>query len=78
MRALEAEAEATLIELTEVSAPPFGESARAALFATLLRDAGLDEVEIDGVEPVLGEGSSKRAAERAAATALLGVLSKSK
>ncbi len=36
------------------------------------------EVEIDGVEPVLGEGSSKRAAERAAATALLGVLSKSK
>ena len=53
VRALEAEAEATLIELTEVSAPPFGESARAALFATLLRDAGLDEVEIDGVGNVV-------------------------
>ena len=53
VRALEAEAEATLIELTEVSAPPFGESARAALFATLLRDAGLDEVDIDGVGNVV-------------------------
>ncbi|MEX1181911.1 MAG: M20/M25/M40 family metallo-hydrolase [Gemmatimonadota bacterium] len=36
-----------LIALTEIPAPPFGEQARAAAFADLLRGAGADSVYID-------------------------------
>lgn len=42
-----------LIELTEIPAPPFGESARAARFAEMLRDAGLNDVSTDEVGNVI-------------------------
>ncbi len=42
-----------LIELTEIPAPPFEESARAARFAEMLRDAGLDDVSTDEVGNVI-------------------------
>lgn len=45
---------ADLIELTEIAAPPFGEEARAARFAELLREAGLSDVWIDAVGNVIG------------------------
>lgn len=38
---------ADLIRITETPAPPFKEAARAALFAQLLRDAGIADVTID-------------------------------
>lgn len=43
-----------LIELTEISAPPFEEQARAARFAELLREAGLTDVRIDEVGNAIG------------------------
>jgi len=43
-----------LIELTEIPAPPFGEQARAARFAEMLREAGLEDVQIDDVGNVVG------------------------
>lgn len=43
-----------LIELTEIAAPPFEESARAKRFAEMLREAGLDDVSIDEVGNVVG------------------------
>ncbi len=43
-----------LIELTEIPAPPFKEEARAARFAEMLREAGLDAVSIDEVGNVVG------------------------
>ncbi len=48
------EAEARLIELTEIPAPPFGESNRAQYFAYLLREADVDEVSLDEVGNVIG------------------------
>lgn len=42
-----------LIELTEVAAPPFEESTRAALFAEMLRKAGLEDISIDDAGNVL-------------------------
>lgn len=42
------------ITLTEIPAPPFGESDRAARFAELLEEAGLDDVAIDEVGNVVG------------------------
>lgn len=38
---------ADLIRITETPAPPFKEQKRAALFAAMMRDAGLDDVTID-------------------------------
>lgn len=38
---------ADLIRITETPAPPFKEAKRAALFAQMLRDAGLNDVSID-------------------------------
>ena len=38
---------ADLVRITETPAPPFKEAARAALFADMLRDAGLTDVSID-------------------------------
>ncbi len=46
-RRLERTAEAALIELTEIPAPPFGEAERGRRFAELLRAAGLDDVTVD-------------------------------
>ncbi len=43
-----------LIEITEIPAPPFGEERRAARFAEMLREAGLDNVVIDEVGNVIG------------------------
>ena len=43
-----------LIELTEIPAPPFAEEARAARFAEMLREAGLEDVRIDEVGNVIG------------------------
>jgi acetylornithine deacetylase/succinyl-diaminopimelate desuccinylase-like protein len=43
-----------LIELTEIPAPPFKEQARAARFAEMLREAGLDDVIIDEAGNVVG------------------------
>ena len=64
VQALETGAERELIELTEIPAPPFGEAARAARYAVLLGQAGLDDVAVDGVGNVLarrpgaGEGQT--------------------
>lgn len=44
---------ADLIRITETPAPPFKEAARAALFAQMLRDAGLKDVTIDAEGNVL-------------------------
>ena len=43
VRDFESEAEATLIELTEIPAPPFGEAERGQKFVALLREAGLGD-----------------------------------
>lgn len=43
-----------LIELTEIAAPPFGESARGERFAQMLAAAGIARVETDEVGNVLG------------------------
>jgi len=43
-----------LIELTEISAPPFAEDKRGARFAELLLEAGLADVTIDDVGNVIG------------------------
>ena len=51
---LEARHRRELIELTEIPAPPFKEAARAARFAEMLREAGLDDVTIDEVGNVIG------------------------
>ena len=41
-------------ELTEIPSPPFGEAARATRMAELMKDAGLIDVELDGVGNVVG------------------------
>jgi acetylornithine deacetylase/succinyl-diaminopimelate desuccinylase-like protein len=51
---IEPRSRADLIELTEIPAPPFQESARAERFAELLREAGLDDVHIDEVGNAIG------------------------
>ena len=43
-----------LVELTEIPAPPFGESARAAAYLEMLREAGLEEVQQDAIGNVMG------------------------
>lgn len=42
------------MEMARISAPPFGESARAAWLAERFRDVGLDDVRIDDVGNVFG------------------------
>jgi len=42
------------ITLTEIPAPPFKESARAAAYAKMMRDSGLRDVNIDGIGNVIG------------------------
>ena len=41
-------------ELTEIPSPPFGEAARATRMAEMMVDAGLVDVELDGVGNVVG------------------------
>lgn len=53
VRDFESEAEATLIELTEIPAPPFGEAERGQKFVALLREAGLGDVRVDEVGNVV-------------------------
>jgi tripeptide aminopeptidase len=43
-----------LIMLTEIPAPPFGEKARANVYAQLLKDVGLEKVEIDAEGNAMG------------------------
>jgi len=43
-----------LVELTEIPAPPFGETKRGERFAEMLRSAGLTDVTIDAVGNVIG------------------------
>ena len=50
---LEPQTEKDLIELTEIPAPPFKEEKRGARYAGMLREAGMPEVEIDGVGNVI-------------------------
>ncbi len=54
LEALEEPSVQDLIRLTETPAPPFGEEARAAAFAQLLREAGADSVWLDEAGNVLG------------------------
>lgn len=51
---IEPQSRRDLIELTEIPAPPFGEEARAARFAEMLREAGLTDVSIDEVGNAIG------------------------
>ncbi|HXV60720.1 MAG TPA: M20/M25/M40 family metallo-hydrolase [Vicinamibacteria bacterium] len=53
--ALEPQTERDLIHLTEIPAPPFMEDKRAARYAEMLREAGLESVTTDEVGNVLGE-----------------------
>lgn len=48
-----------LITLTEVPAPPFAEEQRAKKFASMLREAGLNDVTIDQVGNVIGRRAGK-------------------
>jgi tripeptide aminopeptidase len=43
-----------LVTLTEIPSPPFKEQARAKAFLAMLREQGLDAVEMDGVGNVMG------------------------
>ena len=43
-----------LIKLTEIPAPPFGEKIRAEAYAKLLKEAGLENVEIDAEGNAMG------------------------
>ncbi len=49
----------TLIELTEIPAPPFGEDARGQRVAELFREAGLTDVRIDEVGNVIARRPGK-------------------
>jgi tripeptide aminopeptidase len=51
---IEPQSQRDLIELTQIPAPPFEEQARAERFAQMLREAGLNDVTIDGVGNVIG------------------------
>lgn len=64
-------ARSELIALTEIPAPPFGETARANAFADLLRAAGADSVAIDSIGNVV---AVRNGTSRARAVALAGHL----
>ncbi|MDA1091902.1 MAG: M20/M25/M40 family metallo-hydrolase [Acidobacteria bacterium] len=68
---LESDAEADLIELTEIAAPPFQESARASRFAEMLEGAGLSDVSIDEVGNVLARRRGSGTGETVAIVAHL-------
>ena len=54
IEAIEPQSRRDLIELTEIPAPPFGEEARGARFAEMLREAGLTDVTIDDIGNAIG------------------------
>lgn len=58
-RTLDAQSLETLVELTEIPAPPFAEETRAVHYAQLLRQAGLGDVVIDEVGNVIGRRPGK-------------------
>ncbi|NKB34339.1 MAG: M20/M25/M40 family metallo-hydrolase [Pseudomonadales bacterium] len=60
IQALEPRSHADLIELTEIPAPPFGEENRAARYAELLLEAGLEDVFIDEVGNAIGRRPGTR------------------
>ncbi len=68
---LEPTTQRELIELTEIPAPPFKESRRAAIFKQLLQDAGADKVWIDSVGNVLALRKGKKATKTVALDAHL-------
>src|SRR3990172_13277351 len=68
---LEPQTEKDLIELTEIPAPPFQEEKRAARYAEMLREAGMPEVEIDGVGNVVTRWKGTAGAETGAMGARL-------
>jgi len=43
-----------IVKLTEIPAPPFKETARGNAYMAMLRDAGLTDVEMDGIGNVMG------------------------
>jgi len=51
---IEPQSRRDLVELTEIPAPPFGESERAARFAEMLSEAGLTDVTIDAEGNAIG------------------------
>ena len=68
---LEPRTEKDLIELTEIPAPPFKEEKRAARYAGMLREAGMSDVEIDGVGNVITRFRGTTGAETIAMVAHL-------
>ncbi len=68
--ALEDENERLLIELTEIPAPPFMEEARAARYAELVGEAGLD-AEIDEIGNVIARRAGRSGARTVAVVAHL-------
>lgn len=70
-RTLERTAEAPLIELTEIPAPPFGETERGRRFAELLRARGLADVTIDGPGNVIARRAGTAGPEAVAVVAHL-------
>ncbi len=57
---LESTTHDNLVYLTEIPAPPFKESDRAKAFADLLKNAGADEVFIDGAGNILSGTAQPR------------------
>ncbi len=70
-RTLERTAEAPLIELTEIPAPPFGEAERGRRFAELLRETGLADVTIDEPGNVIARRAGTAGPEAVAVVAHL-------
>jgi acetylornithine deacetylase/succinyl-diaminopimelate desuccinylase-like protein len=68
---LEPRSEADLIELTEIEAPPFQEERRGRRYAELLREAGLNNVEIDEVGNVVARLEGTKRSETVALVAHL-------
>jgi tripeptide aminopeptidase len=62
---------AEMILLTEIPAPPFGEGPRAEAYARLLREAGLEQVEIDAEGNAIGLWRGKGGAPMLAVSAHL-------
>ena len=71
VRTLERTAEATLIELTQIPAPPFRETERARRFAQLLRAAGLVDVAVDAPGNVIARRAGTAGRETVAMVAHL-------
>lgn len=71
VHSLEAQSLENLVELTEIPAPPFNETARAERFADMLREAGLTDVLIDEVGNVIGRRPGKGGEKRIAYAAHL-------